>query len=341
MNSVQPMTQDDQKVVDFSESPGRRLRVQRQSRGIEVERVAAQLHLRVPMVEALEQDRYADLPGPVFVAGYLRNYARLLGLDPDPLISAYRAANPEPEPTGFHLRPAPRTAIDRQIGPAIGSGHILVRIVSLGLLAAVLAMIVLWWQNRAEQDAPPTTSESSTLPLATTAGDSVPGAGRGSAPAQPVTDASSPTLPIPAASGAHTVSDQGPDQAPAQVTPPQPSASPAGEPEGLALTAPATTDTSGDPASGSETSAPAQPPEVALSFTGPAWVKVRDASGALILNGQMRKGETRVLTGDPPYSFNIGSVANVQVTVGGQPLDLSRRSKGSVARFKFDPRNPE
>ena len=132
MNPLEAMSPDDQNVIEFSENPGRRLRVLRQSRGLEVERVAAQLHLRVPMVEALEQDRYQDLPGPVFIAGYLRNYARLLGLDPEPLLAAYRQANPEPEPAVLRFKPAPR--------PDIGSGHILVRLISLGLVVAVIAM---------------------------------------------------------------------------------------------------------------------------------------------------------------------------------------------------------
>ena len=123
MNQVQAVSADDQNVVEFSESPGRRLRVLRQSRGIEIERIAAQLHLRVAAVEALEQDRYPDLPGPVFVAGYLRNYARLLGLDAEPLIGAFRAAHPDPEPVGLRVSPLPRQEI--------GSGHILVRLISL------------------------------------------------------------------------------------------------------------------------------------------------------------------------------------------------------------------
>ena len=46
-----------------------------------VEDVAANLNLRIAVIEALEADDYSDLPGPTFVRGYLRSYARLLGVD--------------------------------------------------------------------------------------------------------------------------------------------------------------------------------------------------------------------------------------------------------------------
>lgn len=154
MNPNQVMSPDEQNVIEFSESPGRRLRVQRQSRGLEVERIAAQLHLRVGVIEALEHDRYQDLPGPVFIAGYLRNYARLLGIDPEPLLTVFRATHPDPEPetTGLRASPLPRQELT--------SGNILVRLISVALVVAVLALLALWWQNRRNWSghSPPTMS---------------------------------------------------------------------------------------------------------------------------------------------------------------------------------------
>ena len=82
-------------------------------------------------------------------------------------------------------------------------------------------------------------------------------------------------------------------------------------------------------------------PEVVLSFSGTSWIDVRDAAGKIILTGEMRKGDRRVLKGDPPYSFVIGNAKAAAVTVGNRPLDLSTRGRGGVARFKLDPGNPE
>ena len=51
------------------------------------------------MIESLERDDYEALPSRVFVIGYIRKYACRVGLDPEPLVAAYRAAVPEAEPT--------------------------------------------------------------------------------------------------------------------------------------------------------------------------------------------------------------------------------------------------
>ncbi|WP_295451171.1 RodZ family helix-turn-helix domain-containing protein [uncultured Thiodictyon sp.] len=322
MNPTQAISPDDQKVVEFSENPGRRLRVQRQSRGIEVERIAAQLHLRVAAVEALEQDRYQDLPGPVFVTGYLRNYARLVGLDPEPLIATYRAANPAAEPTGLRVSPLPRQEI--------GSGHILVRLISLALLAAVIAMLVLWWQSRSDllSSAPP--GEASGLARTAPAGQ-LP-LNRPPGPAAPEAVATSPTLPLPTATasrpepGSDNATPVSRTPAPATEAPPTPTAAASGAQDTLATPA---------------APAPVNPTEVVLTFSSSSWISVRDAAGSALVNGQMHKGDTRVLTGSPPYTLVIGNPGAIAVTVGGRPANLGRHIPGNAKRFKFDPRNPE
>jgi cytoskeleton protein RodZ len=68
--------------------PGRCLAEARQGQGLTCADVARQLKLSVWQVEALEAGRYHQLPGPIFVRGFIRNYARLLKLDPDALLRA-------------------------------------------------------------------------------------------------------------------------------------------------------------------------------------------------------------------------------------------------------------
>ncbi len=344
MNPIQAMSPDDQNVVDFAESPGRRLRVSRQSKGWEVERIASQLHLRPHLVEALEQDRFHELPGPVFVMGYLRNYARLLGLDPEPLISAYRAANPSQEPRAAWVSGSPK--------PEVGSGHILVRLVSLGLFLAVIGMLVLWWQDRPDPLPEPDLGlESPGLPL-------LPRAELTDGLLDPGDLETTEAPPEPADGGAGTEALEqrpltGPDEAAASQsltgrTPPLDPGPPPAE-----VTEPSTPPSGplGDgsaTATAGESEATARVPtaassllEVALSFTGTSWIDVRDATGQIILTGEMRKGDRRILKGDPPYSFVIGNARAAAVTVGDKDLDLSTRGRGGVARFKLDPSNLE
>ena len=61
----------------------------------------------------------------------------------------------------------------------------------------------------------------------------------------------------------------------------------------------------------------------------------------MILNRKLRRGESRVLTGTPPYSFAIGNAAAVRLSVDGRPISLTGRTQGKAARFTLDPRNPE
>ena len=65
--------------------PGRMLAQARAARNLTVIEVAQQLKLSATQIEALEADAYEQLPGPVFVRGFVRNYARLLELDADGL----------------------------------------------------------------------------------------------------------------------------------------------------------------------------------------------------------------------------------------------------------------
>ncbi|MHB1180227.1 MAG: RodZ domain-containing protein [Sulfuricella sp.] len=68
-------------------SPGRMLAEARERAGLSVDEVARQLRLAPRQVEALESDDHAKLPGNTFVRGFLRNYAKLLQIDPEPLLA--------------------------------------------------------------------------------------------------------------------------------------------------------------------------------------------------------------------------------------------------------------
>ncbi len=68
---------------------GEQLRETRIRRGLSVEDVSNSLHLEYKLIVAIEAEDLNSLPGSSFVKGYLRNYARLLDMDHQPLINAY------------------------------------------------------------------------------------------------------------------------------------------------------------------------------------------------------------------------------------------------------------
>jgi cytoskeleton protein RodZ len=70
-------------------SIGEQLRQAREARGISIQDVEQATRIRRVFVVALEEDRLQDLPDPAYVRGFVRNYARFLGLDAEPLVRDY------------------------------------------------------------------------------------------------------------------------------------------------------------------------------------------------------------------------------------------------------------
>ncbi|WP_117236759.1 RodZ domain-containing protein [Thermus sediminis] len=83
---------------------GERLRRAREEKGLSLKEAASRLALKVGILEALEACRFEDLPEPPLARGYLRRYALLLGLDPEPLLALYPGA-PTPPPVPSPERP--------------------------------------------------------------------------------------------------------------------------------------------------------------------------------------------------------------------------------------------
>ena len=123
------------------EVPGARLRKVRQSKALEQSRVAAQLHLSESMIEALERDDYVALPGAVFTQGYLRNYARLLGVAEDEVLAAYQRVCPVREHGSLRDK---RTGT---IAKEVRSSHGVVQLVTWLIVIGLVTLLVIWWQG--------------------------------------------------------------------------------------------------------------------------------------------------------------------------------------------------
>lgn len=113
------------------DSPGARLRQAREARKLEVSEVATSLRLTPQAVEALERDDYRRLPSAVFIAGYIRSYARLLGLDPEPLNLSFRSQHPDVAPPP----PTSTTQVERTDDDHSGGGLAVYLIAFLIVLA--------------------------------------------------------------------------------------------------------------------------------------------------------------------------------------------------------------
>ncbi len=89
---------EDAPVVAEPESFGTWLRRQREVREIDLREIADSSKVSMSYLQAFEEDRFDVLPSPVFAKGFLRQYARYVGLDPEEVVNFYLAArHPEGE----------------------------------------------------------------------------------------------------------------------------------------------------------------------------------------------------------------------------------------------------
>ena len=124
-----------------STGPGAYLRDAREEANMTVEKVAAALLLHVATVEAIEADAYDRLPAPTFVRGYLRGYARVLGLPSGPVLEMYDRQGFEPPP----LTPEVTESKQAHTSDAV------VRLVTYAVVVVLVLLVGLWWHSQEDR----------------------------------------------------------------------------------------------------------------------------------------------------------------------------------------------
>lgn len=306
-------------VVESSDGPGGRLCSARRAQGLTSQDVAEELHLSSTVIESLERDDYDALPNNVFVAGYIRKYARVVGLASEPLLDAYRKATPRTAPA--YTGTTPRTGFRI-------NNNLIIGLAGLGVLILLGVLVFLWWQGRQSDMEMEMTDDEVTQETAPAATLETVLASR-----TPLSPADTDLATVE--EGEQGLSPGSDMQSPEQAGLSEPSAATATtaaevDEEG----ADATTD-----AEETEATTTTRAGEVELIFDGPCWVDVRDNQEKYKLSGTKKKGERYVLEGGPPYSLNLGNPAVVRITVGGKPFDLGAvpRARGGRTRFTLNP----
>lgn len=140
------------------ESFGSWLRSQREVRQVELETISQSSKINIRYLEALEQDRFDLLPATIFVKGFLREYARIVGLDPDEVLNFYLAASAQDDLEGGTENLAKRS-------PRWSLGRIgVVALLALAILAFLIWFFFIGPDREGAEDmetmAPPLTEEA-------------------------------------------------------------------------------------------------------------------------------------------------------------------------------------
>ncbi len=298
--------------------PGQRLHAARIDANLEVSKVAAQLHLTKATLLAVEADEFDLLPARVFVRGYYRNYARLVGLPEQDVLAELDEAWPG-EGEDLSIRP-----VDRHIKPELRSSHHLVRLFTWLVILGLLSLLVIWWVGYLGPK-----GEMAPPPADVTPAEPVPGPGELTLPAAPAETVSPAPETVPGPSVATGTPVDSTEPAPPVPTPAAEQSADAQPPATLVEPAPA-------PAS----AAVAPVPKVSLRFRGDSWVDIRDSSRSFRLVGTMKAGQVRELGGEPPYTVLLGNSPAVEISINGKPFDQRRFTRGKVARFTLEVNEP-
>jgi len=273
------------------------LRKIRQEKSIRIEEIAAQTHIRLANLQALEEWRFEELPEPVFVQGFIRRYADVLGLDGLAVANRFQANiwslntqqhedNSDKKPS-FHI-------------PPLFIPYILLILCASGGLIYLLKPRVI---GQPLLNKPPTVgiSQQKNPPSALTP-----------RPAPPITSTISPT-PVPSTVGKVTATPTlSPPNALNQTFVPSP-----GNTNKLQAITSTTSTTS------TMLPNPVNPKNVTvnLALQGTSWLEVK-ADGETAFAGILHKGEQKTWTAKKDVTIRAGNAAAVLVSVNQQQPEV-------------------
>jgi cytoskeleton protein RodZ len=294
--------------------------------------VALKLNLTVSSLSNLEAGAFDKLPGHTFARGYIRAYAKLLGMDQAVLVQQFDQS------TGTDSKGSNVHSLGR-IEEPVRVSHTILRIVSLLLLVAVVGGGFAWWQDQTSQrtkDVVSLTPEHVEVEGADGTTQIHPlDEPEDQAVAEGQTD-NATALALPQAetatsAPAETPAPVAPVTAPIVATPatPAPAAPVAAAPAAPAVPAP----TAAAPAPAAP--AVAGQGQVQLQFTADCWTQVTDGAGKVLLSGLKRKGDSVSVSGKPPFSVRLGYARGAQVSYNGQAVNVAPFTSGETARLKL------
>lgn len=127
---------------------GETLRKAREAKNLTLRDVEAATKIRLKYLEALENEDFSQLPGRVYTIGFLRSYAKFLGLDDYALVAEYKASNKNQDATPV---PTPESGESENIK---GLSPNLIKIVAFALVIFLMVSISVIYQHQQDNSEP-------------------------------------------------------------------------------------------------------------------------------------------------------------------------------------------
>lgn len=278
-------------------SAGALLRAARERQGLHIAALAAAIKVTPRKLDALENDRWSELPDATFTRALAQTVCRSLKIDAKPVLELLPPAETVALEFGGGSLNEPFSERGAR-NDAGWAGAAIKPMVALALLLLLAALVIQfapqsWWPGGRSTAPAPTTVTTPVLPAA-------------SADAAPV---ASPALAAASAPAAVQAA----------------AAAPAARVETVFSAPPAGAAASAMPVDGA----------LQLRAGESSWVEVRDGRGRVLISRTVQRGEAVGLDGELPLRLVVGNAGATQLSFRGRPVDLAPHTRDSVARLEL------
>ncbi|CAI2310502.1 TPA: cytoskeleton protein RodZ [Vibrio parahaemolyticus] len=303
--------------VPLSIEAGTLLKNKRESLGMTQKQVADRLRLRVSVIEDIENNRFESQQVATFTRGYLRSYAKFVGLDEKVvLVALEQTADVKPKEQEIEMQSFSRKTKHEKHNSRIMLLTWVIAIVIIGISAAW------WWQNQQENSLAQVVAEAN-VETSQPSADEI-------ADIDLMTEEELiASTPAELAASNNTASESSINAAQTDEVVP-------------AETEESTTEATQQPVAVIEAAeeirdaSPVVPEGMTLltmKFKADCWIQVKDTNGKTLVSGTQKPGQDVELTGKAPFKVILGAPEGVTMTFASEPVDLSGYTSGKVARF--------
>jgi cytoskeleton protein RodZ len=292
---------------------GTLLKERREELGLTQRQIADRLRLRVAIIEKIETNDFDGELVATFTRGYLRSYAKAVGLDEamvlDTLEHHDEAQHGEQQMQSFS-RKTNKEKHDSRIMK-----------LTWGIFIVIIGISSIWWLQSQQKDTlsifpADDTSEVTDAELQALDEEGMKMISGESIDEVPTEPASPVQLPV-IEEAEVTDTTEGEQETQVPVSEPQVEVVEPVVEEVLPATVEVADNTK----------------KVTMSFTADCWIQITDASGEVLSTGIKSAGQTLNLSGEAPFKVILGAPEAVSITLASEPFDLSGYTSGKVARF--------
>ena len=281
-----------------SASLGGYLRSLREAKGGSLEDMARSTRVGIRHLEALEEERLADLPSAVFVRGFIRAYCGFLRESPEPALGRYQEL--AGTRAAAHAASVPVGPRHTWAGSSVVVGLVLLLVLGAGLILVNLSVKKSGGTSLTTVKIEPSSPVTPVPPAPTSAPTSAPSPVASTAPAHVPSPA--PVAPAPASAP--------PSPAPSAAT------EPARSTPSAATSVPTATPPVARPASGAAVSGGQR---LVIRAVEATWVRVQTDEGR-IAEELLPAGASREWAAERRFLLTIGNAGGVELTLNGKAL---------------------